>query len=183
MKQSFYLATGMLCSFFIAVFAIAFALNRYFPMLVIAGESSVGTWMSGALLMICATLCLVLGMREGWWPWTLITVFFLLALDERFMFHEHLKELIIFSHPETKLALWIYELPVISGALVGVIVVVILWRYLHGAARILLVIATALGTASVVIDVLAAGVFWEECSKLIGELSVVFALLTRTGNR
>jgi hypothetical protein len=179
MKAAHYTAVGLVCLFFILVFAVAFAYQPHYPMLVLTGESSVGTWMSGALLLISATIALIIGMREGWFPWYIVTVFFfVLALDERFMFHERLKAHIIFSIPAA--SRWLYELPVMLGACVGAVATVVLWRVLAGGARVALACATALGIASVSIDILAAGVFWEECFKLVAELFVVCALLSRT---
>jgi len=48
---------------------------------------------------------------------------------------------------------------------------------MQSKSRILLISVTVLGTASVVIDVLTAGVFWEECFKLFAELLLVCALI------
>jgi hypothetical protein len=179
-RASYYKATAFLLAFFILVFAIAFTFNRHYPALVIAGESSVGTWMSGVLLIISATISLILGMRHGWRPWfVLAAFFFVLALDERFMFHERLKEWIIFSSHTNQTSRWVYELPAIAGALVGVYIAIVLWKYLEGVSRVLLIFAAILGTASVTIDVFAAGVLWEECFKLLGELSITCALLKK----
>jgi hypothetical protein len=179
MKSSYYKGAAILCAFFFLVLAVPIALNPHFPLLVIAGETSIGTWLSGALLMMCATSSLIIGMRKGWLPWFFITVFFiLLALDERFMFHEQLKEKIIFSLPSAQVSFLIYELPVLAGALVGALFAYILWDRLY-ESRALIVFATVLGIASVGIDVLGAGVMWEECSKLLAELLITFALLKK----
>lgn len=170
MKASYYKAVALLIAFFVLVFTVSLAFHRHYPMLIIAGEDSVGTWMSGALLMLCATTCLIMGMRQGWYPWVLVTIFFIvLALDERFMFHERLKERIIFSFHSANLPHWCYELPVIVGACVGALIARLLWHYV-ATSRMLLLCATVLGTASVAIDVLAAGILWEECCKLLAEL-------------
>jgi len=172
-------AAGLLCVFFVLVLFIALASNHYYPVLIIAGESSVGTWLSGVLLVVSATVALIIGMRRGWFPWFLIAAFFfVLALDERFMFHERMKEYIIFhvTHNFSRSRL-INELPVISAAGVGGVVSFMLWRHLHGRSRVLLLCAAILGTASVAIDVLEAGVLWEECCKLLAELSIACALL------
>ena len=106
-------------------------------------------------------------------------VFLLLALDERFMFHEQLKEQIIFSSYADKLPRWLYEIPVIAGACIGGFMALLLWRNLSLKSRVLLLFAVVMGTASVVIDVLAGGVFWEECLKLVAELLVVCALVMK----
>ena len=173
-------AVGLLCVFFILVFLVALTFNSNYPVLILAGESSVGTWMSGVLLVVSATASMIISMRRGWLPWFFIAAFFfMLALDERFMFHERMKEHIIFNitHNVSRSRL-LNELPVIVAACVGVVVAFILWRnLLHGRNRILLFCAAILGTASVTVDVLAAGVLWEECFKLLAELSIACALL------
>jgi hypothetical protein len=176
--DSYYKAAAALCVFFVLVFAVAFAFNPYYPLLVITGESSVGTWMSGVLLIVATTVSLITGMRKGWFPWFLLAAFLsVLALDERFMFHERIKERIIFSFSPAP-APWLYELPVIAGACMGAVIAFLLWHHLRGASRMLLVGAVILGSASVAIDVLATGVLWEECSKLVAELLIACALLS-----
>lgn len=171
----------LLLSFFILVFAFAFAFNPHFPQLVLAGESSVATWMSGALLIISASLCLVMVMYKGNGLWYILTAFFfLLAADERFMFHEQLKERIIFSFQPSKISALIYELPVIAGACLGAVMARLLWLQLRGMSRVFLLCAVALGILSVVIDIFTAGVLWEEGFKLLAELLVTCALLKKT---
>src|SRR5882672_10544044 len=173
-------AVGLLCVFFVVVFLVALAFNSNYPVLIMAGESSVATWMSGVLLVVSATASMIISMRRGWLPWLFISAFFfVLALDERFMFHERMKEHIIFNftHNVVRSRL-LNELPVMIAARAGAFVTFILWRHLqHGRNRILLFCATVLGTASVTVDVLAAGVLWEECFKLLAELSMACALL------
>ncbi len=172
---------ALLLAFFILVLGVAFAFNRHFQQLVIAGEASVATWMSGALLIISATLCLITGMQQKVFPWFLFSAFFfVLALDERFMFHEQLKTRIIFSFPSALASRWLYELPVIAGSIAGALIAILLWKNLEQPGRLLLAIAVVLGGASVLIDILAAGVLWEECFKLTAELLMVCALLKRT---
>ncbi|AYB31593.1 hypothetical protein [Chryseolinea soli] len=172
-------AVGLLCAFFVLVLFVALAFYRYYPVLVIAGESSVGAWMSGVLLVVSATVALIIGVRRDGFVWFLIAAFFfVLALDERFMFHERMKEYIIFHFTHNFVrSRFVNELPVITAAGVGVFVSFMLWRHLHGKNRILLLCAAVLGTASVAFDVLAAGVLWEECFKLLAELIVACALL------
>ncbi len=178
MKASPFVAVALLIAFFVLVFVIAFFSNSHYPLQVIAGESSVGTWMSGVLLVISFTISLILGMCQGRFQWFLIAAFFVvLALDERFMFHEQLKERIIFSFNTTTRL--IYELPVIAGACAGAFITYLLWNNLKGISRILLLFAALLGIASVTIDVLAGGVFWEESFKLLAELLVACALLNK----
>ena len=179
MKRTQDKAALLLCSFFIVVFVVAFAQNRHYPMLVIAGEDSVGTWMSGVLLIVCATTSISIGIRQSKAVWFLLALFFLiLACDERFMFHEQLKEKIVFFFGSTRgVSRWVAELPVLIGAVIGVFVSHFLWQLLTGKSRLLLVLAAVFGTASVIIDVLSSGVLFEECFKLAGELAIACGLL------
>jgi len=133
--------------------------------------------MSGALLLMSATMTLIIGMRQGWFPWYVATIFFfLLALDERFMFHERLKQHLIFSGATSR---WVYELPVMLGAGVGAVMTFLLWQQLRRRSRVVLLCAMVLGTASVVIDILDTGALWEDSFKLMAELLVVLALLQK----
>lgn len=176
-------AVVLLCILFILFFTIAIAWHPYNPVLILAGESSPGTWMSGVLLIVAATMALITGMRRGWHPWSVAAVFFfVLAADERFMFHERLKEKIIFSINTAETSRWLYEFPVILGALFGIALTVLLWRYVQQTSRILLMFAAVLGSISVTIDITAAGVVWEECFKLLAELLLVCALLKEVTN-
>jgi len=163
--------------FFILVLAVAFAGNPYYPIRVISGEQSVGTWMSGVLLIISATVATSVALQPGNRFWYTIAMFFsLLALDERFMFHEQLKQVIIFSAQDTPR--WIYELPAIAGACVGAVVACALWHRLNPSGQKLLLIAVALGTISVTMDVLATtGILWEDSCKLLAELAITCALI------
>lgn len=179
MRSKYILATGLVCLFLSIVFVVAFLNNPNYPALVIAGESSVGTWASGMLLVMSATTSLLFGMRRGWFPWSVVAIFFLvLALDERFMLHEHVKGRIIFFYGlDPARQHLIAELPVIAGAVLGAMVAFILWRQVRRPGRMLLVGAIVLGIASVTIDVLALGVLWEDSFKVFAELMVVCALL------
>lgn len=179
MKRADNWAVVFLCSFFVIVFAVAFTWFRHYPMLVIAGENSVGTWMSGVLLVISGTISLLIGMRQEKIFWFVTASFFLLlACDERFMFHEQLKEKIIFSlSTNTRVSPLIAELPVLAGACLGAIMTYLLWRHFNIKSRLLLMLAMLLGSASVIIDVLSTGVFWEECLKLTGELAICCSMI------
>ena len=181
MRKSEKTAVILLCSFFIIVFAVAFIWYRHYPMLVIAGEDSVGTWMSGVLLVMSGTISMLIGVREGKVFWFVASSFFLLlACDERFMFHEQLKEKIIFSYADNLGASrWIAESPVLVGACVGAIMTYFLWLHLNNKSKFLLALAMLFGSASVVIDVMSSGVFWEECFKLSGELAICCALVLK----
>ncbi len=181
MRVSRYHAIALLIIFSALVLWFAYRANLFFPMRAIAGEQSAGTWLSGVLLIMMASLSLILSMRVGWYPWILLTLFFLLlAADEHFMYHEYIKERIIFSGTRSK---WLYELPAIFGACVGCAVSAVIWKSIHKNNRTLLIIAIAMGAGSVVIDVLAAGVLWEELLKLSAELIVVSMLLIEISQR
>jgi hypothetical protein len=174
-----FIATMIVCAFFILVLVISFVFNSHYPVLVISGESSVGTWISGVLLITAAVLSIVIGMQKGWFPWILFVIFFIiLALDERFMFHEQLKEQMIFNmKPVSASWHWIYELPVLFGSFVGVLIAILLWQYLCRKGKILLLCAIFLGSISVVFDILSAGVFIEDGLKLLAELFIAIALI------
>lgn len=168
------IAIVVLISFFVLVPVIALLLNPYYPVLVIAGESSVGTWMSGAMLVMAATLSLVLAIQKGWSPWVHMSMFFfLLALDERFMFHESIGERLLFAYPESA---WLSQLPVMAAGLAGLWIILFLRRKFLPVNRIFLMLALAMGGVSVVYDLLEAGVLIEEILKLTAELCMVLAL-------
>lgn len=162
--------------FFVLILGIAFLCNPYYPVLVIAGESSVGTWMSGVLLVISATLMLVFGVQNGLMPWIPLSMFFfLLSVDERFMFHEALKERLLFILPAPWL--WVVQLPVILGSLIGFFLVLFLSKKILSSRRVWLYMVLLFGGASVVFDIMEAGVFLEEVFKLAGELLFVLLLV------
>jgi hypothetical protein len=183
MTGRYYFAVGLLLLFFASVFFVAVLSNPHYPVLVFTGESSVGTWMSGVLLMFAAATSLNLSIQKSLYPWLILSAFFLvLTLDEHFMFHEAMKDkLIVTLHNSKWKYWWVYELPVIVGALIGVYVTSVLWRYFKGRGRILLAAATLLGAISVVIDVTASGVFLEEIAKLLAELLIVCMLIGKMG--
>ena len=170
----------ILSVFFITVIATAVYRSMPYPLQAISGESSAGTWLSGVLLVVCATCSLFAGMQSYNWKWYAITSFFLLlAADERFMFHERLKEWLIFA--DHTRPFWFYEAPVLLGAVVGVVVALTLLRMLSGWRRALLIAGVFLGSVSVIMDVFAAGVLFEDVFKLLAELAVACALLTNRG--
>jgi hypothetical protein len=178
MRAGSHFSALFLIGFVIVVFGIALVINPHYPRLVFAGESSVATWVSGMLLVICGTLCLVTANRSGGFPWLVFTTFFFaLAIDERFMIHEYIKQRLIFDYPDSS---WIVrEVAVIVGTLGGGIVSIMLWRQLPAVSRYLLSGAVILGTASVVIDIADAGVLWEESAKLLAEILITTALLAK----
>ena len=171
---------GILCLFFFVVFAIAFLFSGDTATTIIAGEDSVGSWMSGVLLIISAAVSANAASVRKPYPWLLFTIFFaLLAVDENFMIHEGLKRWIVFSRFEAtgEAVYWIGELPVIAGAFVGALVAFVMWRHVDQKARWLIALGVIFGLISVTMDVVAYGVVWEDSCKLIGELAVTSALV------
>jgi hypothetical protein len=170
----------ILVTFFILVFTGAFYNNPHFPQLVIVGEASVATWMSGVLLVVSATLCLTMGMQLKDTCWFLMTLFFfILALDERFMFHEQLKEQLIFNFKFKGPSKILNELPVMLGAVTGLFAVKLLWMRFQATSKMLLLAALTLGMVSVVMDIFSLGVLLEDSSKVLAELCICCALILK----
>jgi hypothetical protein len=184
-RQEHYSVIG-LWLFFILSFLIPLVFFPNAPQQIIAGEDSVGTWMSGVLLIISATVCSLIATNRKWCPWLLFTLFFIaLAIDERFMLHEAIKRTLVFTSYDHsgKSNNIVGEIPVIAGACIGVIVAIMLWRSVHASVRWFIIAGAMLGTASVVIDVMAVGVLWEDSLKLLAELMVTSALMVSTQPR
>lgn len=147
---------------------------------IFAGEDSVGSWMSGVLLIISSTVAAAVALRRGWYPWFPFAIFFLLlAVDENFMIHEAMKRSIVFvTYERTNHAIyWMGELPVVVAAGIGAAVAWVLSRNIDRTLRWLIGIGVLFGSCSVVIDILSVGVFWEDSCKLAGELAVTCALV------
>lgn len=154
----------------------------HFPYLAkaVSGELSAGTWMSGTLLVISASISLCHGLRCGWYPWLIISAFFfILAIDERFMLHEQIKERLIFKWHMESFGIVVYEIPVIAGAFVGIAISFLLWRHLQQSLRVWLVTAIVLGTGSVIFDIFRVGVLVEDLFKLFAELIITCTLLAQ----
>jgi hypothetical protein len=168
--------------FFAIVVIVAFVTNKYYPVRAIAGEDSVGTWLSGVLLVMAMTLSLVAGKRRGALLWYMAALFFLLcAADEHFMFHEQFKERLIFAFTGAGSGSGLlFELPILAGAAAGIAMTALLWPTIRRNGRVLLAGAAAFGGLSVVIDVLGQGVFIEDCCKLAAELLIVLLLIGET---
>jgi len=168
----------VLIVFFLIVLAVSLYASRPFYPLALAGESSVGTWLSGVLLVLSAAFCLIIGLRQKTVLWFGTTAFLLLlALDERFMFHEQMKERLVFIFHSALNAPWLCELPVLFASAVGVCISFLLWKEFTATNRVLLGFTVGLGLVSVAFDVWAAGVLIEECAKLFAELILSCALV------
>jgi hypothetical protein len=178
MKPPFIYSSVFLIAFLIAVFGIAWRINPNYPRLILAGESSVATWASGMLLVMCGTFSLVLANRSKSLTWlSAATFFFVLAIDERFMIHEYIKQRLVFGYPSSSNL--VHELPVVGGAIIGSVMSFLLWHNLSRGARLLLLGAVILGTVSVVIDIMDAGVIMEEVAKILAEVMITIALLSK----
>jgi len=170
----------LLCSFFFLVFSIALSWDSSPAVLIIGGEDSVGSWMSGVLLVISSTLSAVIASKRGWYPWILFSLFFiLLAVDENFMIHEAIKRWIIFSNFEktNEPVYWIGEIPVVAAAFFGAAVAWVMWRRVDARFRWLIIAGATFGSLSVTIDIFSMGVIWEDSFKSIGELAVACAMV------
>lgn len=178
--QSRYRIAVILCIFFLLLFGIALAFGSS-PVAVIAGEKSVGSWMSGVLLIISSTTTVFIALKRGWYPWAVFAMFFmLLAIDENFMIHEAMKRMLVFTRYEAtnQPVYWVGEIPVIIAAVAGAGVAWVMSRHVNRDLRWLIATGVLFGSASVIIDVFSIGVLWEDCLKLIAELSVTCALVT-----
>lgn len=182
--QSRYRLASILFIFFVVLFGISLAFGSSFVS-VIAGEDSVGSWMSGVLLVISSITTAFIASKRGWYPWAVFATFFmLLAIDENFMIHEAMKRMLVFTRYEATdhPVYWVGELPVMIAALIGAFVARIMSRNINRDLRWLIAGGVIFGTASVIIDVLTMGVLWEDGFKLIAELAVTCALVTEAQN-
>lgn len=160
----------------ILVMALPLSVSRS-PALVLSGEGSVGTWLSGAMLVASGAFSLRLWRARGAWPWSLVAPWFgVLALDERFMFHESLKERVQILLADPRASHLLPEAPVLAGALAGLCAAAVLWRDFRPVDRILLASGTLLGAISVALDVTRSGALPEDLCKLLAELCVLQAL-------
>src|SRR5688572_23299207 len=129
MRPGVSVAVYLITAFFVSTIAIAFYYYRQFPALAVAGEASPGTWLSGVLLSCCAGVGLVLVILRGRNPWALVAIFFfLVAADEHFMLHERAKQWLTFNMD--KPILFIREMPVFIGVIIGGWISWRLWREL-----------------------------------------------------
>jgi hypothetical protein len=125
------------------------------------------------MLIMAVTFSLVLAIQRGSLPWMPVSAFFLiLALDERFMFHESLRERLLFAYPGSA---WLSHVPVIAAATAGIWVTMVLWRRFQPIHRTLLLGTLLLGSTSVIFDLLESGVLIEEILKLLAELCLVIS--------
>ena len=159
------------------------ALYTTYPFVVYAlvTESSAGTWVSSMLLVAGATTALLIASQmQKRTLWVILAgMLFLLAADERFMIHEYLKKVILFTLFEGN---WkrmgkADEIPVVLAAVSGGILSFRLFRIRQTVtARLLLGCAVILGITSVVIDVLCLSPVTEEICKLVAELMLILWL-------
>lgn len=144
----------------------------------LSGEHSMGTWLSDALLLASATICLLRWRREGSFLWSGGSLFFFgLALDERFQFHEALKTRAAFFLWDHQLPMLWSEGPVLAASLAGAGVAWRMWLAFPRGARRSLVLGATCGLASVGLDVFHGGAHPEDAFKLLGELLVLDGLI------
>jgi len=175
----------------LAAFAVGFVavtIASYWPYVeeAVAPERSPLTWLSSALIAAGAAVCLSLAMRSGR-PWRFGAIaagLAFMALDERFMFHERLKDLILWRAYDGDLGAMgvVGDLPMLAYAAGGAAVLVLLWRVVATrTARILLATAIGLGAVCVGLD-LAFGGGWpqviEELTEIVAEGVLLVALLS-----
>jgi hypothetical protein len=150
----------------------------------IALEDAPLAWLQSTLLAASAAICLchaVLTGRAGWH--VVAAALFALALDERFMGHERLKEWIwleLFDGDWNRAGRW----PDVPILLEGVIGAGAIWWIVRGTGRghpsRLLWSALAVGAVALIIDVASQSIavqIWEELLELIAETLFLAALL------
>lgn len=130
-------------------------------------EDSPTAWLSSVLLAGAALVSLLNGelAAPARWTWRFAAfALALMALDERFMGHERLKEWLLFSVFDGELPRmgWLGDLPVAIYGLGGLAV---LWR-LHarqalGPGRVWLIAAVFLGLAALVFDIAGLGAWFQ----------------------
>ncbi len=167
-----------------AVVITSFVVNRHYPLSVLSGEKSVGTWVSVFLLSASTAFAFVIMMKKGFFPWMPVILFlFTLAIDERFMFHESLKEMIIFSQRPhlSPHSLW-GELPVILAGIVGGGIVLLIWKNIQRGNRLFILLAMCFGGLSVLLDVTNRLLIVEDLAKICGELFLAICFLREVGS-
>jgi hypothetical protein len=175
---------GFMLLLTVCILGAAFYINRTCPESVICGEESVGTWLSLFLLSSAATvsLCIAMRQRQAMW-WLLASFLTVLALDERFMFHEQIKQYIILSSRSPKsVPMLLAELPVLAAGLLGVAAAVITVRRMSHSGRYFIIFAALLGACSIVLDVLNVWLIIEDSCKIAAELLLVLGLIGEFGN-
>jgi hypothetical protein len=161
------------------VVAVSFVFNRHYPESVLSGENSTGTWLSVFLLAGSCTATLIIGMqRTGFCWWVVSAFFFMLALDERFMFHERLKQYIVFSSADpASVPFYLAEAGVLGGIIIGASMACLMWKHTLSKGRLFLVLGVAFGSLSAILDIADHCLFLEDLCKLLGETMVFMYLL------
>jgi len=143
-------------------------------------------WLQSTVLAAGAVGCLAHGLigSRGTLGWSLSAMgLFALALDERFMGHERLKEWIwleIFDGDVRRLWIW-GDLPIlIDGSIALAAAVWIVRQTRSRAAAVFLAIAAGLGAVAVVMDLATTSLsvqMWEELIELAAESCFLAATL------
>lgn len=139
-----------------------------------AGEQSVATFLSAASLLTLTVLCWVKSFHDEK-RWLVFSLFFFIALvDEVFMLHEHIKDLLIFKFPEHPHLF--HESATLVSGIVGAVVCVMLVRQMQSGNKKLIYLSALAGAGSLFCDVLSLGIIPEEILKLVAELVAVYVL-------
>lgn len=145
----------------------------------LSGEQSIGTWLSELLLAISIGIIICISVQRQRWIWGILALFFLVvAVDERFMIHEQMKQWIILSsHSRLGISSLKKEIAVILGAIIGGGVILCMVVQMSRKNSLFILIAAFWGIVSVVLDIINIWVFYEDASKLLAELFLVLGLL------
>jgi hypothetical protein len=152
----------------------------------IALEDAPIAWLQTSLIAASAVVCLCRAIihgdrRAGWY--VVAAALFALALDERFMGHEQLKEWIwlnVFDGDRARMGHW-GDAPVVLYGVGGAAVV--LWMMRRGARgypALLLWAAIAVAGCAIALDVVATSIWsqiWEELLELLAETLFFVSLL------
>jgi len=151
----------------------------------ISRERSPLAWLSSTLLVASAAVALAVGLRERERPafWALAAGLFALALDERFMFHERLKALVlrrVFDYDRAAMGIW-GDLPMALIPLAGAWVLwslrAELWRR---SCRPWILAAFALGAVAIALDIATEAALVQVAEELLetaAETAMLIALL------
>jgi hypothetical protein len=171
----------------IATVAIAIIwLNWPWLELAVGVEEAPIAWLQSTVLAGSAVACLAhaLTRSRGTLGWSLSAVgLFALALDERFMGHERLKEWIwleIFDGDVRRLWIW-GDLPILVNGAVGLAVAIWIVRQTRDRhATRLIVTAAAIAAAALAMDLASRSLWlqvWEELLELTAESCFLAAVL------
>lgn len=181
--RSVYSAILYLVLFEISYIIVSLLLHFPWPERAFIGESSPITWLSSTLLVISATFAMVIHLygKETYIWWIIATGNLVMAMDETFMWHERIKESILFNIFDGDIDAMGFsgELVILLYGLSGVIVFYFLFRKVHiKFLRGILLGVVSSGLCAITLDVSGANPVMEECLEILTETGfVVFLLL------